>query len=1045
MVMKTTFSSLGFQAVLGASALALTMGLASSAMAQVTTSTIQGYVTTDTATPIANAMVLLNNPLTGVTRTVTTDNSGSFTVRNLPVTGTYNVTVSATNYQSERVNDIALQIGGATALNFSLEGGSVEDEVIVVAQRQVVADVTVGPNAVFDLDIIENAPAINRDIKDIIRLDPRVFIDESFNDSIQCAGANPRFNSFTIDGLRLNDNFGLNSNGYPTERIPFSFDAVEQVSVELSPIDVEYGSFTACNVNAVTKSGTNEIHGRAFIDYTTSGLKGDQAGDTTVSNDGFQEIRYGFSVGLPVIKDKLFLFGAYEKLEGANLFGANTPEATGFTQAEFDEIINIAESQYGYVSGGLPSTVDNADEKILIKADWNINDDHRATGTFVYNDGFSISGSDTGFNRLSDGNHFYERGAKLKSYSGSLYSDWTENFSTEFTTNYIDLDNRQIPVAGVEFGEVQIRNLGPRRTTVYLGADDSRHANDLDYTLLTLKAAADYTVGDHTFKFGAEYEEFDVFNLFIQEVQGEWIFNSIADFRNGDFSDFRYENAAGSNDQNDGAANFGYEITTFYAQDNWQVTPNFELVAGVRYDEYSSDDAPRLNQSFVDDFGFGNNANLDGKSLVQPRIGFNYTPDADWSLRGGLGLFSGGNPNVWISNNYSNDGVTLFEYRLRNGGNLADFTYPNSGNPFFEVPQEGIDAIANASGRGNVNALDPDFDIPSILKASLGTTFKLDTGFLGSDYLVNLDVLYSVLQDSAIIEAIGLDQTATAPDGRPIYSGNPFTPYLLTNSDVDAETLVLSANVSKEHDFGLNWNLGYAYTDSEDVSPMTSSTAGSNWGNIATSDSNNLGVETSNYRVKHRFTAFANYGTEFIENFETRFSVFATLSSGRPFSYTFDRNRIFESFRDSSRSLAYIPTGPNDQNVQFAPGFDTAGFFNFLEENGLNEFAGDIAPRNAFEDDWWTKVDLKITQEFPGFRSNDRVLGFITLENALNFLDSDWGVLEQHGFPGTANLVNVGLDNGQYVYSDFNSQADQGFISAGASTWEIRLGASYEF
>ena len=554
--MKNTLSSLGFNAVMSASAFALTMGMAATASAQVTTSEVQGYVTNTNGNPIPGASVTLTNNATGLSRSLTTDSSGSFAARNLPVGGTYNVTVSSEGFQSKQVNEIALQIGGTSSLNFSLDGGSITDEIIVVAQRQVLADVAIGPNAVFSLETLENAPAINRDIKDIIRLDPRVYIDETFNDGIQCSGAHPRFNSFTIDGLSLNDNFGLNTNGYPTERIPYSFDAIEQVSVELAPVDVEYSSFTACSVNAVTKSGTNELHGKAFFDYGTSSLKGDQAGDLTVSNDGFEEKRYGFSVGLPVIKDRLFLFGAYEKQEGSDLFGSNTPEGTGFTQAEFDEIINIATNQYGYVSGGLPTSIPNTDEKIIVKADLNISDSHRATATYLYNDGFSTSPSDSGFNRLADGNHFYERGAKLESYAGSLYSDWTENLSTEFTANYIDLQNRQEPVAGVEFGEVQIRGNGPRGTTVYLGADDSRQANELNYTLLTLKGAANLTVGDHTFKVGAEREEFDVFNLFVQETQGEWVFNSVDDFRNGDFSDFRYENAAGSNDQNDAASSF---------------------------------------------------------------------------------------------------------------------------------------------------------------------------------------------------------------------------------------------------------------------------------------------------------------------------------------------------------------------------------------------------------------------------------------------------------------------------------------------------------
>lgn len=1055
--MKTTLTSLGFQVVTGASAIALTMGLATSAMAQVTTASVQGYVTNSNSNPIPGATVTLSNSATGLTRNIETDASGAFAVRNLPVNGLYDITISADDYTGNRVEGIGLSLGETTALNFVLEGGSVNDEIIVVAQRQVIGDVAMGPSAVFGLDVLENAPAINRDIKDIVRLDPRIYVDESFNDAVQCAGASPRFNSLTVDGIRLNDNFGLNSNGYPTERIPFSYDAIEQVSVELAPFDVQYGGFTACNINTVTKSGTNEIHGGAFFDYTSAGLKGDKAGDLTVSNDGFQEIRYGFNVGLPVIKDKLFLFGAYEKLEGANLFGSNTPAGTGITQAEFDEIIAIAEGQYGYTSGGLPSTVDNADEKILIKADWNINDSHRASATFNYNDGFNISGSDTGSNRLSDGNHFYERGAKLKSYSASLYSDWTEKFSTELRGSYIDLDNRQQPVAGTEFGEIQIRNLGPRRTTVYLGADDSRHANKLNYELFTLKAKADYQTANHLFSFGVEYEQFDVFNLFIQEAEGEWVFNSINDFRNGDFSDFRYENAAGTNNIDDGAAEFGFSQLTFYAQDEWQATDNLLLTAGLRFDRYDSNDRPSLNQNFVNDYGFINNDNLGGKSLIQPRFGFNWDVKDDISVRGGFGLYTGGNPNVWISNNYSNNGVTLFECRNRGrssdcipGGltNLSDFTYGGgTGRPFFDVPDRAIDAVANAQGRGPVNALDPDFKLPSEWKFALGTTFLVDAGPLGEDFEVQLDALYTKTKEAAVIRNLELTQTGTAPGGRPVYTGAPFNDFLLTNANDKGDAWALSATLRKEYDNGFDFALGYSYTDAEDVNPMTSSVAFSNDKNYATSDPLDPGLATSNYVIPHRFTLVANYDIELVEDYKTSFSLFGSTNKGRPYSFVYSRNNEFEGFFSNSRQLLYVPTGPNDANVVFAPGFDTAGFFNFINANGLDEYSGEIAPRNAFNDEWWTKVDLKIRQELPGFKDGHRASVFGVIENVGNLIDSDWGVLRQNSFPNTAELVGVDYNSGtnQYTYSNFNPDANIGSVSAGASTWEVRFGFNYDF
>jgi molybdopterin/thiamine biosynthesis adenylyltransferase len=171
-----------------------------------------------------------------------------------------------------------------------------------------------------------NQAAINRDLKDIVRLDPRVYLDESFNDSIQCAGAHPRFNSLTVDGIGLNDGFGLNSNGYPTQQMPFPFDAIQNISVELAPFDVEYGSFTACNINAVTKSGTNEFHGSAFYDYGDDSLVGDQSEGDEYNAPAFEEKRYGFTLGGPILKDRLFFFGAYEKFEGPGASIDRVPE-----------------------------------------------------------------------------------------------------------------------------------------------------------------------------------------------------------------------------------------------------------------------------------------------------------------------------------------------------------------------------------------------------------------------------------------------------------------------------------------------------------------------------------------------------------------------------------------------------------------------------------------------------------------------------------------------------------------------------------------------
>ena len=414
-----------------AAAIMATAAIVAPAEAQVTTAGIRGNVVDSEGAPIANADVIVRDEATGLTRTTTTTSAGQFVIRNLGVGGDYTVTVMADDYQSQEISGVLLSLGNTSDFDFVLsEGDRTMDTIVVTASASQLAPVAVGPSASFGLETLQSAPAINRNITDVLRLDPRVYVDESRGDlnAVQCGGKNSRFNSLTVDGVKLNDNFGLNSNGYPTERIPFSYDAIDQVSVELAPFDVQYGGFSACNINAVTKSGTNEFHGYAFGDYTSNDLRADSLEGDEITTGDYDEYRYGFGLGGPIIKDKLFFFAAYEKLEGANLFdrgpiGSGAVNEVNITQAEVDEIAAIARDIYGYDPGEIPSSFDNEDEKILVKLDWNITDDHRASFTYNWNDGFNISQSDGDSDELEFSNHLYERGAELTAYVGSLYSD----------------------------------------------------------------------------------------------------------------------------------------------------------------------------------------------------------------------------------------------------------------------------------------------------------------------------------------------------------------------------------------------------------------------------------------------------------------------------------------------------------------------------------------------------------------------------------------------------------------------------------------------
>lgn len=1014
--MNSQITSLGLRAILSTSALALTMGLTTAAHAQVTTSEVQGYVTDGNSAPVSGAMVTLSNTATGFTRSAQTNSSGGFTVRNLPVTGTYNVSVAADGFQGERVEGIALSLGGTTSLNFSLEGGSSNDEIIVVAQRQVMADVAVGPSATFSQVTLENAPAINRNIADIIRLDPRVYIDESRGDinSVQCVGQSSRFNSITLDGVTMNDAFGLNANGYPTERMPFPFDAIEQVSVEIAPFDVKYGGFTACNINSVTKSGTNEFHGGAFIDYTNENLRGKNVKGEPTSFDPFDEIRYGINVNGPIIKDKLFFAVAYEKLEGANTYNLNETVGTGnfqVSQAELDRISEISNRVYQYEPGGTPSSFDNADEKILVKLDWNINDQHRAAFTYNYNDGFNTVRSDGDSDEYEFSNHLYNRGSKLESYAGAIFSDWSDNFSTELRVGFLQLDNDVRSIGGGDFGEIQIRT--PRGVTVYLGGDDSRQSNKLSYDQLDMSFRANYDIGKHSLLFGAERQDLDVFNLFVQHTETELRFTSIDNFENG-LVDRIYYNNAPSHDPNDAAADWGYAINSVYAQDEIQLKDNLSVIAGLRYDWYTTSDLPTENPGFVSDYGFSNAQNLDGAGLIQPRFAFTWDASSNVQVRGGIGRYSGGNPNVWLSNNYSANNIDQVGALARAGRggqpnpiDLFAQTYSGaeSGVPNFAgyaIPDVVYDAVSTGQGSNfELNYLDPDFKIPSDWKFALGTTWtpEFDTGesIFGGAWMFQADLLLSKGQDTAIVKRGDLVATGTRTLNGvtvPTYSSPNMDTFVLTNADVSNESFVASLGASKEWDNGWAATFGYAYSDAKDVSPMTSSVAFSNYNNRAYIDPQEEVLATSNYNIKHRYSGSVSYKKDFWKDYDTRFFAFFQHSSGRPYSLV-----------DGNANAYY----------NFTP---------FLDGGGVL-LPGEV--RNGRTGPSWTKIDLKISQDLPGFRANDRAQIFMVIDNLTNLINDDWGTLRNPSFPRT-------LSTDQRFSTGFD-----------ASAYEIRFGANYDF
>ncbi|WP_462159848.1 TonB-dependent receptor [Pseudoalteromonas sp. GB56] len=1028
-------------------AIAATMGVSAGAFANETSSSIKGQITGPSGNPAAGTVVTIIHLPTGSTKTAVVNDAGYFSAKGLRVGGPYNVLIDSDKFEDQVVEGVSLSLGKEYPVTVQLQAKSDIEQIVVTGRPISSFSGGTGPASTFTQEDLENAPAINRDLKDIVRIDPRVYIDDS-RDAIHCGGANPRFNSLTLDGVRMNDNFGLNSNGYPTVRQPFGFDAIEQVAVEMAPFDVQYGGFTACNINAVSKSGTNEVHGGVFYDYTNDSMKGDSIGDIDgkIDNGDYTEERYGFNVGLPLIKDTLFLFTSYDKLEGVQQFNYGPVDSGSISQADIDRIRQITQSVYNYDLGGTPGSMPVEDEKLLVKLDWNINENHRANIVYNYNDGFALSQSDADNDELAFSSHFYERGAEFTSIVGALYSDWSDSFSTEIRVGKSDLDARQESLdAASSFGEFQIRVGG---NTVYIGPDDSRHSNDLDWDNFTVKLAGTYYLDQHTISAGYEYEDLSVFNLFVQHTDGEFRFNSIDDYEQGIADRIYYNNAAGTNNPNDLAANFSYEVHTFYVQDEYAFSDiDATLLFGLRYDAYKSDDLPNYNAQFENRYGFSNQQNLDGVDLIQPRVGFNWFVDDALEVRAGFGLYSGGNPNVWVSNAYQNDGVTQIGLLARGGINLFDIAYTNGGTPGFEVPQSMYDEIQNTpagEGDASVNVVDPNFEIPSEWKYSLGATYTFE-----NEYVLNLDVLHTQKQDSAIIRDIALrDSGETTFDGRPIMESieGRNSEYMLTNvQGNDGVSTVLSAALSKRFDNGVDFTVAYSYTDSEDVNPMTSSVAGSNYGNLATINPENPGKGTSDYEVPHRFTFSLGYSHEFFDGYATRFNLFGQASEGLPYSYTF--NRADGEFGDSnwngSRQLLYVPL-TNDANVVYdMPADELAAFNQFIEDENLER--GSIRSRNSESADWFVKFDLKISQQLPGFMEGHKGEAFFVIDNLTNLLNDDWGTYKKGSFVGNT-MVDMHIDDqGRYVYTGFNDGNQDTSVQRDSSLWEMRVGVRYTF
>ncbi|PCJ48995.1 MAG: cell envelope biogenesis protein OmpA [Gammaproteobacteria bacterium] len=1063
-------------------AIVLTAGLSTAVIASTVTSSIRGNVATETGNTFAAATVIITHTPSGTVSRTTTNESGAFSVRSLRVGGPYSITISGDGFQAVKIDDVYLSLDQVFSLPVVVASQDTGNVITVTGSRQGLKSFSnEGLSTSLGLQALGELASIDRDITDAAKMNPfaSVNLQSGGAKELTIAGANNRFNSLTIDGVALNDRFGLNANGYPTQRSPISYDAIESLSIQTAPFDVEYNGFTGGTINAVTKSGTNEFKGSVGYYFTNDSLIGDKSKEDEF-NFTFEEETFVATFGGPIIEDKLFFFVAYDKYEEVAPLNRG-PVGSGALNIDQDITLDdvatvrqIISDVWGFDIGGF-SKAPAQDEKLLANIDWNIDENHRAKFTYLNTEGNTIreqNGNNflASDNRLGASSAWYDRSEKIESFIAHVFSDWTPELSTDLKISSTTQATRQDSLNGADFPSMAVflREVDGDENYLVIGPDRFRHGNQLDQEFFQFKFVVNYIFGDHFLKAGYEREEVDVNNLFAQNSEGSYVFDSIDDLRNATASGLLYNNAV-TNNENDLRAIWGYNYNSLYVQDSWDVNGELDINFGLRYDWYESEGQIRENQNFVNRYGFSNTNDIDGLSILLPRVSFKWQVSDDTIVRGGLGRFSGGAPGVWLSNSYSNDGVISDSSNAF--GTVIVPTTPDPATGQY-IPQSVLDSLANEAPDGSVNALSPDFEIPSTMKISLGVAHEMDLGFLGDRWLLSADVLYNKLENASFWSDARCNVEGTSPDGRNVYdcgnivSGDPREPEALVvgsfKSGGSSTLIAFSASKDWDTSYG-NFDLFMSYTNADvnDIGYGTSSTATSNYSDFAAYDRQSPRVGTSSFQVEHLFKLRMNWRKEFIPGYETKVSLFATRRTGQPYSYTFSENNncvldigggrcARESRNDDAGHLLYVPSGPNDPLFSAASfGGDLVAqqeFFDYINSSELAQYAGSIAPRNGDNSAWTTIVNLRFQQELPAFNDDHRFRIFLDIENFGNLLNSDWGRIERTRYEYERDVVSASINNGQYEYFNLNSVRsieNLGLLSQ--SVWQVQFGFKYDF
>ncbi len=1056
-----------------------------------TSSGISGSVRDDSGAPVAGAVVTAIYTPTNSTYTSTTSAGGRFNMRGLNVGGPYVVTVTADGFATTKQSDVYTQLASDIELNLALRAG----DVVAMEAFNVQADSNdldggaLGAGSVLNNNRISLKPSTERSLADIVSASPLVTLRSTFGDreesQITAVGQNNRFNSFQIDGSRINDQFGLNGTGLASFFNPLSLEWVEQVAVQISPYDVRQSGFTGASINLVTKSGTNEFKGATYYLFRGDELMGIQlqgnnareeelTGTKTVPK--LERSTWGVYVGGPILKDRLFFFLGYEKFESTSAgrdprFDAGTNEATILSQ--LNKYSTAAGKSIDWGNPVTSATTNlSEDEKKIAKIDWKISDQHRMSvryltaegvvpqfGNFASSSG-NVNSVTGGVTSSSDG-HFYSQTREEKSIAAQVYSDWTPDFKTELryaTTSQDQLTpvNSIAPlvyITGVP--GTDLLNNSSVSGSYFAGTEQFRQGNEIGVDSDQFYAAGDYFWNDWVFTAGFEREQTDFYNLFRQGSYGLVAYRNYADFladTNAVITRNVYDpNVRPVGDISDFATN------GLFLNGKWAATSKLTLNLGLRYEFAESGPGPSLNQALLTATGFRNDGTPDGVRTISPRVGFTLALDDDrkMQLSGGVGHFLGRAPWVIFSNSYGSTGVGGFTLTSAGGelpstltGYLAQF---DPENPIGT----GTD---NPTLRREINWNDDKIEMPSLWRGNLRFERKVD--FLSS--IVSAELVHSQVDQALFIREENLKATSVGADGRQRFAGSPaagvganalypqFTNLLhVTNASVGESTyFTLAWDRPMKDSWG--FNVAYIHGDATEAQSIGQTTAGGQWNRNVVFNQNTVEEGTADFEVRDRVTLSVSKGFEFVRNWKSVFSLYYEGRTGNPYSwvYTTDLNGDSRSDNDT----VAVPSGLDDPRFDFSgmSATDQAAYFAFIEASGLSDYAGGIAPKNAWQEPWINQLSLHVEQIIPIY-SPARLKLFFDFVNLGSFISKDmFNYTEISPYLSNDVFRTRKLGGASYgadgrIKPTYPSEPLGFNIDNGMSRWRVQLGAKLEF